>query len=143
LRSLVGWSLSVAWFQRAESARARDEEFRVIVHPRNPLSSASREFIADVFLKKASRWEDGEVIRPADLRPNSNVRRSFSESVLRRSVAAVRNYWQQRIFSGRDVPPPELESEEAVVQYVLTHSGAVGYVSAAARLGAAKAIVLK
>ena len=46
-------------------------------------------------------------IRPVDLRPNAATRRLFSERMLRRSVAAVRSYWQQRIFSGRGVPPPE------------------------------------
>jgi hypothetical protein len=49
--------------------------------------------------------------------------------VLQRSVAAVKAYWQQRIFSGRGVPPPELDSEERVVVYVLEHEGAVGYLS--------------
>ena len=63
------------------------------------------------------------------------MRRIFSERVLKRSVAAVRNYWQQRIFSGRDVPPPEVEGDEAVVAYVAEHPGAVGYVSLGAKLG--------
>jgi hypothetical protein len=34
-----------------------------------------------------------------DLDFNSAVRRRFTEEVLRRPLAAVRAYWQQRIFS--------------------------------------------
>jgi hypothetical protein len=60
--------------------------------------------------------------------------------VLKRSVAAVRNYWQQRIFSGRGVPPPELDSDEEIVAYVLKHRGAVGYVSGSAELRGTNAI---
>jgi len=118
-------------------------EFRVIVHPSNPLHAADRGYLADAFLKKASRWESGETIRAVDLRPDSPARRYFSESVLRRSVGAVRSYWQQRIFSGRDVPPPELESDESVLAFVAKFPGAVGYVSGAAKLSGVRELSLK
>ena len=61
----------------------------------------------------------------------------------RRSPAAVRNYWQQRIFTGRGVPPPELASEEAVIKYVTDHPNAIGYVSGAAPLGGAAAATVR
>jgi ABC-type phosphate transport system substrate-binding protein len=103
--------------------------YRVIVHPDNPATAVDRSFLADAFLKKTTTWPDREKIRPVDLAPKSPVRRQFTEEVLRRSVEAVRVYWQQRIFTGRDLPPPELDTDEEVVKYVLKHEGAVGYVS--------------
>jgi len=98
----------------AVPARAGDAppEFRVIVHPLLPETSVERSFVADVFLKNVTRWRNDEATRPVDQRLDAEVRRRFSETVLRRSVAAVKTYWQQRIFSGRGVPPPELESDE-------------------------------
>jgi len=124
-----------------QSARAESPpEFRLLVHPENPASSLSKDFVTDVFLKRVTRWQDGEVVHPVDQRADTGVRRVFSESILRRSVAAVKRYWQQRIFSGRDLPPPELESDDAVIGYVLKHRGAIGYVSASAKLGRAKAV---
>jgi ABC-type phosphate transport system substrate-binding protein len=132
-----------AVFERGRRASASNDEFRVIVSARNPIESAPRDFVADAFLKRVSRWDDGEEVRPADLRPESPTRRAFSERVLKRSVAAVRNYWQQRIFSGRELPPPVLESEEAVVSYVATHRGAIGYVSPSARLQDVKVLELR
>ena len=86
---------------------------------------------------------NGETIRPVDLPPASAIRRRFSSSVLKRSVAAVRSYWQQRIFTGRDVPPPELESDEAVVRYVTKYEGAIGYVAPSAKVGDAKVLLLR
>ena len=137
-------SLLTAASLRAPAARAGEPPaFRVIVHPKNPLASASREFVSDVFLKRVTRWGDGETIKPVDLRPDSAVRRKFSERVLKRSVAAVRSYWQQRIFSGRDVPPPELDSEAAVVSYVASHPNAIGYVSGSADLGNTRELALR
>jgi ABC-type phosphate transport system substrate-binding protein len=127
----------------AESAAAAPEPaVRVIVHPRNPIAGMDRKFVADVFLKNITRWPNDSAIRPVDLRPQSPARSTFTKEVLKRSVDAVRAYWQQRIFSGRGVPPPELESEDAVVSYVLTHEGAIGYVSADLDLGGAKILMV-
>lgn len=117
--------------------------FVVIVNPRNPRKTAPREYVADAFLKRRTRWDDGETIRPVDLVASSTVRRRFSEDMLKRSVEAVRAYWQQRIFSGRGVPPPELKTDADVVEYVLKHRGGVGYVSGAAKLAEAKVLVVR
>lgn len=116
---------------------------RVIVHDSNPQASASRDFVADAFLKKTTRWSHGETIRAVDLRPESVVRRRFCETILKRSVGAVRSYWQQRIFSGRDVPPPELESEDSVVGYVARYPGAIGYVAKSTKLSGVKELAVK
>jgi ABC-type phosphate transport system substrate-binding protein len=114
--------------------------FRVIVHPENPLSRASRRMLATVFLKEVARWDDGTATRPVDLKPDSAARRHFSETVLNRSVRAVKSYWQQRIFSGRGVPPPELETDRSVVEYVTKHRGAIGYVAPGTELGKTKTL---
>jgi hypothetical protein len=122
------------------SAHAQAPEFRIVVHPNNPSGSVSRQFLSDAFLKKTARWDDGEALRPVDLRPGADARKRFSERVLKRSVAAIRSYWAQRIFSGRGVPPPELDSDDAVLSFVLKHRGAVGYVSGAASTGKVKVL---
>ena len=106
--------------------------YLVVVHPSNPARSVSRDFLADAFLKKVTRWPNGENIRPVDLRAQSPIRQRFTEEVIGRSLPAVRSYWQQIIFSGRGVPPIEFASEGALLRYVATHRGAVGYVSDAA-----------
>ena len=136
---------SVVFVERLSSstARAGEVEFRVIVNPESSVTAATRELIAEAFLKTNTRWPDGETIRPVDQRSDSPARKAFSDSILKRSVAAVRSYWQQRIFSGRGVPPPELDSDDAVVRYVSEHRGAVGYVSPAARTGETKVVTVK
>jgi ABC-type phosphate transport system substrate-binding protein len=140
---LVGLSPVLVGRFSSSAARAADVEFRIIVDPESPMASATRELVAEAFLKTSTRWPDGEAIRPVDQRPDSSARKAFSDSILKRTVSAVRSYWQQRIFSGRGVPPPELDSDEAVVKYVSGHRGAVGYVSAAAKTGETKVITVK
>jgi len=134
--ALLALSLAIGMGATAEDEALAEgpAEFRVIVHPSSPLRSADRGLVADAFLKKVTRWGNGEPIRPVDLHADNRARRRFSEAVLKRSVGAVRSYWQQRIFSGRDVPPPELESDESVIAFVGKYEGAIGYVSAGAKL---------
>ena len=112
----------------SDAVAESDSSFHLIVHPENKGSGVTRQFVADAFLKNITEWSDGTTIKPIDQRADSTVRRDFSQNVLHRSVAAVRSYWQQRIFSGRGVPPPELDSDQAVVNYVRANRNAVGYV---------------
>ena len=117
--------------------------YQVIVHPNNSAISLDRRFVEDAFLKKIAAWPGGTVIRPVDLAAYSPVRRKFTEDILNRSVEAVKGYWQQRIFSGRDVPPPELDTDEDVIAYVLKYEGSIGYVSGSANLRGTKALAVR
>ena len=133
---LAGWSFASG--VGADSTPA----FRVVVNTANPIGGANDELLTDLFLKRKAEWPHGESARPVDLKADSPTRREFCKSILHRSVAAVKNYWQQMIFSGRGVPPPELESDEAVIEYVTRHRGAVGYVSGGAAIDRVKAIAI-
>ena len=143
LRALVT-SLAMASLGRARLVAAdQAPAFRVITHPSRPERAVDRNFLADAFLKKATRWADGELIRPVDLRPQAVARERFTARVLKRSVGAVRSYWQQRIFSGRDVPPPEFDSDDAVLAFVAKSVGAVGYVSGNAKLQGVRELAIE
>ena len=121
----------------AVAAEPPRSAYVVIVHPANRVSRIDRKFLAEAFLRRATRWPDDTPIHPVDLGPDARARIRFSEDVLSRSVASVRSYWQQRIFSGQGLPPPELADDESVVAYVLGHPGAVGYVAAGTALNGA------
>jgi ABC-type phosphate transport system substrate-binding protein len=125
------------------TALAQTPAYRVIVNPSNAASALTRDQLGDAFLKKITRWPNGEAIRPVDLHASAPARQKFARDVLRRSLAAVRSYWQQLIFSGRNIPPPELDSDAAVIAYVLKYPGAIGYVSGDANVDGVKIIVVK
>jgi hypothetical protein len=142
-RAALAVLLALSFIAIGWAAAAPPPGFVVIAHPSNPALSVERAFLADAFLKKTTRWSDETLIYPVDQGPDSGCRQRFSEQVLRRSVFAVRSYWQQRIFAGRGLPPPELESDEAVLRYVRDRPGAVGYVSDRAELGGVKALSVR
>jgi ABC-type phosphate transport system substrate-binding protein len=115
----------------------------VIVHPRNDTTKLERKLLADIFLKKQTHWSDDSTIKPVDQTRTSVVRNRFSQDVIGRSVSSVRTYWNQVVFSGQGVPPPELESDASVVKYVLGNQTAIGYVSPTAELKGAKIVQVK
>src|SRR3954462_4876427 len=83
----------------AEQAARPSSAYRMIVNASNPETVVTRRFVEDAFLKKVKSWPSGEVIYPADLTPSAEVRPRFTQEMLRRSVEAVRAYWQRLIFS--------------------------------------------
>jgi ABC-type phosphate transport system substrate-binding protein len=116
------------------------QDFKLIVNDSIPVSSISKAQAARFFLKKSTTWGDGTTVQPVDRPDSSRVRDTFSRTVLGKSVAAVKSYWQQQIFSGNGVPPLELRSEEEIISYVRSSSGAIGYVSGGAPTNGVKVI---
>lgn len=139
-RLFIGLSLFAAALASAADAPA----YRVIVNPENPATTLERKQVADLFLKKVTRWPEGSLVaKPVDQTVKAPCRARFSDELLGRSISAVKTFWEQVIFSGRGVPPPELAGDAEVVQYVLRYPGAIGYISGAADAGTAKVLGVK
>lgn len=103
--------------------------FRLIVHPKTPFDEISSSRLSQILLKKKTTWPDGKRTFPVDLGGRSKVREALSRQIHGRSVASIKSFWQRQIFSGRSVPPPELDSDQEVLAFVQRQPGAVGYIS--------------
>ncbi len=136
-------SLVLFWLGLAAPLHASSLEFKVIVHPDNPVTAIDRSFLRDAFLKTAVTWPHGPAIRPIDLPASVPARESFTREVLKKTPAQLRSYWSQHIFSGTGVPPPEADSTAAVIAYVLANPGAVAYLPVHVDPDGAKVIALR
>jgi ABC-type phosphate transport system substrate-binding protein len=105
--------------------------FRVIAHPSTTVSSLNRAQLSAIFMRRTRSWRDGTEVRPVEPPSRSRVREQFSRAVHGKSVAYVTRYWHRVIFAGRGVPPEELPSDAAVLAFVKTNRGAIGYVDGA------------
>lgn len=106
------------------------QTFKVIVNDSNPDTSLNRDQISRFFLKKNTAFANGQIVFPVDQVDDSAVRQIFTREIHRRSVNEIKAYWQRQIFSGRGVPPVEIESDIKVILYVQENPGAIGYISA-------------
>jgi ABC-type phosphate transport system substrate-binding protein len=107
--------------------RAQDG-FRVIVHPANPVTTLRAAAVSKLFLRKQTKWPNGQPVQPVDQVESSPVRRKFSQAIHGMDVPSVKSFWQEVVFSGRGEPPPERASDAAVIAYVHMNPDAVGYI---------------
>ena len=110
-------------------------EFQIIVHVSNPLSKLSQEEISNMFLKKMTRWQGtNQLVYPVDTIEDAPIREKFSKEIHKRKVSSIKAYWQRQIFSGSELPPPEKETQEEIMEYVSQKKGAIGYISEEAEI---------
>jgi ABC-type phosphate transport system substrate-binding protein len=102
--------------------------YKVVVNPSISAGSFSRDELSRIFLKKTGKFHDGHAASPVDLPSSSGVRDAFSRDVHGKPTSAVEAYWQQQVFSGREVPPPE-KTEGGAVDFVRSNSNGIAYVS--------------
>ena len=137
--ALIVWILVPA---QAVAEGDEQDAFRVIAHSTVAVDSISKVDLSKIFLKKKSRWDDGNTAKPVDQAPDSKVREVFTRTVSSKSVAALRSYWRQKIFSGGGVPPPEKGDDAETLAYIVKTPGAVGYVNKTAPTKGAKILTL-
>jgi hypothetical protein len=124
-------------------AHADRTEFKIIVHPDNPAASISSDVLRTAYLKRSAEWPDGSNMRVLDLSSRYPARAAFGARVLKKTPAQLRSYWNQRVFSGKGTPPPQVDSVEDAVEYVLHQRTAVAYVPADTDPGRAKVIAIR
>lgn len=108
---------------------ASAQNFKVVVHTDNQIKEIKSSNLDNIYLKKISKWDDGTKIKPINLSSEADVRASFSKEVHKKSVSAVKAYWQKQIFTGKGVPPVEKSNDREVIEFVKSNPGAIGYVS--------------
>lgn len=108
----------------ASAGHARAQAYVVVTNAASGVSSISKADLAKAFMKKNPK------LAPVDLAKSSAVRDAFSQAVHGRSAAAIASYWQQQLFGGSEVPPPEKGSDAEVLAFVKSTPNGIGYVAA-------------
>jgi ABC-type phosphate transport system substrate-binding protein len=135
---LLALLVAASWHQAALAAG-----YKVIVNNSNDKSSLAKKELAQLFMKKTPQWSGGTPVVAVDQTDKSAVRERFTLEVHGKSVSAVKSYWQQQIFSGRDVPPVEKSSDAQVIAFVKQNAGAIGYVADGADTSGVKVVAVQ
>jgi ABC-type phosphate transport system substrate-binding protein len=127
----------------AGSGYAQQGTIRIIANDNVDIASVNKDQLSRLFLKKTTKWDNGVKVTPVDLAADSDVRQNFTQNIHKKSISAINAYWQKKIFTGKGVPPVELQSDKEVIEFVSSTPGAIGYVSASASLQGVKTISIK
>ncbi|MEP6766376.1 MAG: hypothetical protein ABJB66_18835, partial [Gemmatimonadaceae bacterium] len=92
---------------------------------------------------QSAKFPNGEAANPVYQSKEADCRAAFDKFVLGKTVAGVETYWQQQIFSGREVPPPSRVGDERVIAFVKSTPGGIGYVSVGAPVVGVKVVPIR
>lgn len=121
---------------------AAGEDFKVVVNRDNPVGELTARELSRLFLKKTLRWPEGRPVQPVEPAAPA-LQGKFALAIHAKTLNAVKSYWNQVIFSGRDVPPLEKAGDAEVLAFVRADPGAVGYVSAGADTSGVKVVIVR
>lgn len=100
--------------------------FVVIAHPATPRLDAVA--MKRLYMGRLVEVEGVGVI-PINQAMGRTVRVQFMETVLGQADDKYIAYWTVRRYIGKGAPPREMDNDAAVISYVQSTPGAVGYVS--------------
>lgn len=113
-------------FSAAEVAESKT--LYVIANSNIAVSELSPRDLEDIYLLRQAYWPDGNLIVPVNREASSDLRKFFSDIVLKQAPSALNNYWNQMHFRGKS-PPVVQSSDDSVAAFVRKIPGAVGYVA--------------
>jgi ABC-type phosphate transport system substrate-binding protein len=142
IKALPSFAIAAGLLAALPLMARSQERVVVIVNAANPVSAFSRDEASKLFLRKRTKWPNGQRVQPMDQVESSPVRRRFSDAIHRMDVWSVKSFWQESVFSGRGDPPPERAYDMDVIAFVKAHPDGLGYVSSTTPVDGVKIIVL-
>ena len=136
-------SAAALFFVALGAHKLAAQEYKVIVNSANPAAELSTDAVSKIFLTTVSKFPEGGAATPVEPAKASPARAAFAKTVLGRTVQNLDTYWQQQIFSGKDVPPANKASDDDVIAFVKSNPGAIGYVSGSAAVAGVKVVTVK
>jgi ABC-type phosphate transport system substrate-binding protein len=129
----IAMGCSISFFSMAEVV--------VVVHPSND-AALDKKMVQRIFLGKEKKFSSGKEVLPVNQVPSSATRGSFDSDTLGRSSTQIAAYWSKLVFTGKGIPPKEVDSDAAVIAIIAGNQDAIGYVDSASVSDAVKVVSL-
>ena len=119
---------------------AQAGELLIIASPQVPVSTITAEQLADIFTLKKTSWNKNIHVVPVNREASSEERETFSEQVFNLPPQELADYWNRLRFQGK-LPPLIQTSDQAVLSFVRSVPGAIGYINASQRPSGVKILM--
>jgi len=106
------------------------------------IAELSKSDIRDIFTGASSTFKDGSPAVPVTLR-SGPVQDSFLKSYVGKGDAAFRATWRTLVFAGQGMMPKSFDTESALLDYVASVPGAIGYIGASTEHGKVKSLTVR
>ncbi len=107
-------------------------EVAVIVSPENTntYTSIDRDWVARIYLAKVTRFPDGTVAKPINLKQGHYLRETFNRDFLSKTESQLSRYWSRLRFSGKAELPKEIVTVKEMKQLIANDPRLIGYIDA-------------
>lgn len=105
-------------------------EVAVVVHPSNA-SSFSDKDLKKIFLAKKKKFPAGGRAVVLRQKKGSAVKLQFVQGLLNKSENQLKAYWSRLIFTGKALPPKEINGDIEMKRLVGENPSVIGYIDAA------------
>lgn len=103
----------------------------VIVNQKNSLEQLTKNQLIDLYMGRTRHFESGSRVITVDAALQSPNREDFYQALVEKSVPEIQAYWARLLFTGRAVPPFQVESTGDIINFVGENASAIGYVEKA------------
>ncbi|EWH08475.1 hypothetical protein DS2_17080 [Catenovulum agarivorans DS-2] len=103
-------------------------ELVVVVNKENPVEQLSLTNVIDIYTGRYMAFPNGTSAEPVDLPNESSYKENFYFQATGLSLAKINSYWARLKFTGRYLPPIELDTPSDALKYVQKNPNAVAYV---------------
>ena len=101
----------------------------VVVAKNSDTETLKKKDVIAIYTGKTKALPNGNLAAPFDHKDTAKIKAEFYKKLTNRSISQINSYWARLIFSGRHVPPTQLNNEAAVMSGVAQNPNAIGYVS--------------
>lgn len=105
------------------------QKLLIVASPLVSESTVSVKELSDIYIMKKQNWSNGIRVVPVNREVTSAEREKFSKDVFNLSPQQMADYWNRLRFQGK-LPPSVQTSDQAVLNFVRSIPGAIGYVRA-------------
>jgi phosphate transport system substrate-binding protein len=113
------------------SAANEPGELAVVVNKSISLETVSSSDLRLMILGEKSKWPDGKAVVAVESSPESAEKALQLKAVLKMTDAALKRYYMQAAFTGKDIAAPRAVASSAALKQFVAHTpGAIGCILA-------------
>jgi hypothetical protein len=101
-------------------------DYYVVVSESNPTVKLSQKEALHIFMGRTRSFPDGGLVAAYEVGDDSE-RAGFYRSLDGMSLAQVTSYWARLMFSGRSLPPQQVDTQAALMDKVRNNPQAIGW----------------
>jgi ABC-type phosphate transport system substrate-binding protein len=100
----------------------------VVVNARSGVEKLSRDEVINIFMGRFRQLPGNLTAEPVDQPDGMPEKALFYRLLVNKDISDINAYWTRLIFSGKTSPPYQAKDMDDMLDWLVKHKGAVGYV---------------